>query len=78
MRAWDRTKKFSSRSPVPHLICPKFYALLVTAKQQVAGGVVEELRLACCGVVEAEGPRLAVALSRDRVLLVVEQGQCCV
>jgi hypothetical protein len=27
----------------------------------VAGGVVEELRLACCGVVEAEGPRLAVA-----------------
>jgi hypothetical protein len=42
----------------------------------VAGGVVEELRLACCGVVEAEGPRLAVALSRDRVLLVAEQGQC--
>ena len=41
-----------------------------------AGGVVEELRLACCGVVEAEGPRLAVALSRGRVLLVAEQGQC--
>jgi hypothetical protein len=39
-----------------------------------AGGVVEELRLACCGVVE--GPRLAVALSRGRVLLVAEQGQC--
>ena len=38
-----------------------------------AGGVVEELRLACCGVVEAEGPRLAVALSRGRVLLVA----CC-
>jgi hypothetical protein len=31
-------------------------------------------RLACCGVVE--GPRLAVALSRGRVLLVAEQGQC--
>jgi hypothetical protein len=41
-----------------------------------AGGVVEELRLACCGVVEAEGPRLAVALSRGRVLVVAEQGQC--
>jgi hypothetical protein len=26
MRAWDRPKKFSSRSPVTHLICPKFYA----------------------------------------------------
>jgi hypothetical protein len=39
-----------------------------------AGGVVEELRLACCSV--AEGPRLAVALSRGRVLLVAEQGQC--
>jgi hypothetical protein len=42
----------------------------------VAGGVVEELRLACCGVVEAEGPRLAVALSRGRILLDAEQGQC--
>ena len=42
----------------------------------VAGGVAEELRLACCGVVEVEGPRLAVALSRGRVLLVAEQGQC--
>jgi hypothetical protein len=40
----------------------------------IAGGAVEELRLACCGVVE--GPRLAVALSRGRVLLVAEQGQC--
>jgi hypothetical protein len=39
----------------------------------VAGGVAEELRLACCGVVE--GPRLAVALPRGRVLLVAEQGQ---
>jgi hypothetical protein len=29
-------------------------------------------RPACCGV--AEGPRLAVALSRGRVLLVAEQG----
>jgi hypothetical protein len=36
----------------------------------------EETSWEAGGVVEAEGPRLAVALPRDRVLLVAEQGQC--
>ena len=79
LRSGSRGSSGIERSSTEEICLIASILFLVASLEETsweAGGVVEELRLACCGVVEAEGPRLAVALSRGRVLLVAEQGQC--
>ena len=76
LRSGSRGSSGIERSSTEEICQILFLVASLEETSWEAGGVVEELRLACCGVVEAEGPRLAVALSRGRVLLVAEQGQC--